>query len=141
MANEKSIEKFKWKPGQSGNPSGRPKKRPITEAYEKLADEPLPQSWRERLEKAGFTVPKNATFAYALALGQYGKAIAGDSTNAREIREAQEGRATQRIELSGVEGGAPIQVQKINLKKLSKEELLIYRDLIAKAAGRVAGGN
>ena len=35
------IENLKpWKPGQSGNPSGRPKKKPITEIYERiLADE------------------------------------------------------------------------------------------------------
>lgn len=27
-----------WKPGQSGNPSGRPKKKPITEMFEKMLD-------------------------------------------------------------------------------------------------------
>ena len=28
-----------WKPGQSGNPSGRPKKKPITEIFEKIFEE------------------------------------------------------------------------------------------------------
>ena len=28
-----------WKPGQSGNPGGRPKKRPITELYEELLND------------------------------------------------------------------------------------------------------
>lgn len=28
-----------WKPGQSGNPSGRPKKKPITEMFEKMLED------------------------------------------------------------------------------------------------------
>lgn len=28
-----------WKPGQSGNPGGRPKKKPITELYEQLLND------------------------------------------------------------------------------------------------------
>lgn len=139
MANEKNLKP--WKPGQSGNPSGRPKKRPITEAFEALAGQKLPQAWREKLTKAGFTVPANATYAWAVAIGQYGKAITGDSGNSREIREAIEGKATQRIELSGATDGAPIKIQRIDLKKFTKEELIQYRDLIAKAAGRLTRGD
>ena len=29
-----------WKPGQSGNPGGRPKKKPLTEALEKIYSDP-----------------------------------------------------------------------------------------------------
>jgi hypothetical protein len=29
-----------WKPGQSGNPSGRPKRKPLTEALEKIYSDP-----------------------------------------------------------------------------------------------------
>lgn len=29
-----------WQPGQSGNPSGRPKKKPITEMFERLMSDP-----------------------------------------------------------------------------------------------------
>lgn len=29
---------FHWKPGQSGNPGGRPKSKPITEAYNRIGD-------------------------------------------------------------------------------------------------------
>ena len=29
-----------WKPGESGNPSGRPKKKPITEMFERIFSDP-----------------------------------------------------------------------------------------------------
>ena len=32
------MEANKWKPGQSGNPTGRPKKRQLTECYEALSE-------------------------------------------------------------------------------------------------------
>lgn len=34
------MEAVQWKPGQSGNPGGRPKKKPITELYEELLGDP-----------------------------------------------------------------------------------------------------
>src|SRR5215471_11077276 len=35
-----NIENLKpWQPGQSGNPGGRPKKKPITELYEQLLND------------------------------------------------------------------------------------------------------
>lgn len=34
------MEDVKWKPGQSGNPSGRPKKKPITEIFERIMNNP-----------------------------------------------------------------------------------------------------
>ena len=34
------AEPYKWQPGQSGNPGGRPKKKPITELYERILNDP-----------------------------------------------------------------------------------------------------
>ena len=34
------MEARKWQPGQSGNPSGRPKKKPITDLFEELMSDP-----------------------------------------------------------------------------------------------------
>jgi hypothetical protein len=32
-----------WKPGQSGNPSGRPRTQPISDRYAHIAEEKLPE--------------------------------------------------------------------------------------------------
>lgn len=34
------MEARKWKPGESGNPGGRPKKKPLTELYEQILEDP-----------------------------------------------------------------------------------------------------
>lgn len=34
------MEPYKWQPGQSGNPGGRPKRKPISELYERILDNP-----------------------------------------------------------------------------------------------------
>ncbi len=84
-----------WKPGESGNPSGRPKRRPITDCYIRMADEKMPPDMCKQLG-----MKRGSTFADALARGQFIKAIKGEAKNASEIREAIEGKATQPIEVS-----------------------------------------
>jgi Family of unknown function (DUF5681) len=81
-----------WKPGESGNPSGRPKRRPITDCYIQMAREKMPP---ELCKQLGMKV--GSTFAQAVARGQFFKAIKGEVRNASEIREAIEGNATQRV--------------------------------------------
>jgi len=34
------MEAAKWQPGQSGNPGGRPKKKPVTDLYEQILNDP-----------------------------------------------------------------------------------------------------
>ena len=84
-----------WKPGESGNPSGRPKRRPITDSYIQMADEKMPPDICKQLG-----VKPGSTWAVAVARGQFIKAIKGEAKNASEIREAIEGKATQPIEVS-----------------------------------------
>lgn len=86
--------KAPWQPGQSGNPNGRPRKRPLSEAHDDVLRMELPMEVRVAMKlKAG------ATWADAIALGIARKAVAGDVSAAKEMREAVEGKATQRIEL------------------------------------------
>src|SRR5882724_9019661 len=103
MANEKGNPKNlkSWKPGQSGNPGGRPKKRPVTDYYADILDKPLPDQLVALLK-----VKRGTTYGEAIALGQAVSAIKGRADSAREIREALEGKATQRVELAGPDGGA-----------------------------------
>jgi|SRR5580698_8973241 hypothetical protein len=77
-----------WKPGESGNPSGRPKKRLLSEVYGEHAELPLPEKLRLKLG-----LWEGATFADALTRGLFLSALDGNPSAARELREATEGRA------------------------------------------------
>jgi hypothetical protein len=92
-------------PGRSGNPSGRPKRRPISDRYADLAETPLPDDVRQALR-----LKKGAKYGDALALER--SAIKGKVEAAREIREAIEGRATQRIEPGNEAEGIQIRIVK-----------------------------
>jgi hypothetical protein len=80
-----------WKPGESGNPSGRPKKRLLSDTYGEFGQQLLPEKLRLRL---GFS--EGATFADALTQGLFLSAINGNVAAARELREAIEGKAIVR---------------------------------------------
>jgi hypothetical protein len=82
-------------PGKSGNPGGRPRKRPISGRYADVAEMKLPDDLQKVLH-----LPKGATFGDAIAMGQARAAIKGKTEAAREFREAIEGKATQRIEIA-----------------------------------------
>ena len=69
-----------WQPGQSGNPSGRPAKKPITELYERLLSKP------ENLAAIEDAVTK------ALARGQMAMVL-----QLREMTDRIEGKVTQPI--------------------------------------------
>jgi hypothetical protein len=84
-----------FQPGQSGNPGGRPKKMPITDAI------------REELEQEGAQGTSNAR---AIARKLVKLARAGNMDAIREIADRTEGKPRQRIEQSGPEGG-PVQLQ------------------------------
>ncbi len=130
--NEKSkqaLEPYKWKPGQSGNPSGRPKRRPISDAYLALADCQIP---RKLAKKLG--LKKGSTWRDTVAHAILEEAAKGNVRAATEVREAIEGKATQRIELSG-EGAENLSQpdNRVDISKLSRDELIAYRDILRKA--------
>lgn len=79
----KEAEPFKFKPGVSGNPGGRPKKKPITEMYEKLLSDP---TFLVELEKSVRDMVKSGRMVGQLQL--------------KEMTERVEGKVTQPIEAS-----------------------------------------
>ncbi len=77
-----------WKPGQSGNPAGRPKSLTLSEAY------------RRELAKIDDTDPQKRTPAEVLAETMIKRAKTGDVPALKEIADRVEGKAKQTITLS-----------------------------------------
>jgi hypothetical protein len=86
-----------WKPGQSGNPGGRPKKLQLTESYRKVLAEEVPDHERRLLK-----LPKGSTWCDAVARARVRAAcmtsVAG-TVSAKELADRIEGKPVQRIEV------------------------------------------
>ncbi|MFZ0735630.1 MAG: DUF5681 domain-containing protein [Candidatus Acidiferrales bacterium] len=76
----------RFKKGQSGNPSGRPKSKTLSDAYKNKLEEPVPNDSEGR------------TWAELIAEAQVRYAVRGNVQAAREIADRTEGRARQAIE-------------------------------------------
>src|ERR1017187_6666181 len=76
------MEANKWKPGQSGNPSGRPKRKPISELYERMMQEP------EFMESVENSIRKMVTSGRMVGQLQL-----------KEMAERIEGKITQPIDM------------------------------------------
>jgi hypothetical protein len=70
-----------WQPGESGNPSGRPKKKPVTEMYERILSDPKNLA---AIEQATVKALLKGNMAMVLQL--------------REMTDRVEGKVTQPIE-------------------------------------------
>jgi hypothetical protein len=82
-----------WKPGQSSNPSGRPRMQPISDRYAHIAEEKLPENIRKNLK-----LGPGATYGDAIAMRTFQAALEGDIAATREVREAIEGKTTIRMD-------------------------------------------
>jgi hypothetical protein len=114
MARKGRIENLRppWKPRESGNPDGRPKKRPISDRYNAMAETPLPK--KRRLELG---LPRGTTYGDALTMRVFDAAIDGNCRAAREVRVAIEGRHNEPSETKQF----PIPDIKVTLDKLFGE--------------------
>lgn len=95
-----------WEPGQSGNPSGRPRKRPVTDEYFQVLTEPVPEKIRLQInaQMGEEILPTGATWGRAQALRRAMDALLKDGHPAsKEMREAIEGKAPMRIEIQGTQ--------------------------------------
>jgi len=80
-------EATRWKPGQSGNPGGRPKTARFSQACRELLASLIPGDPRER------------TYSEAIAEALAVKALAGNIRAAQELVDRAEGRPRQAIEI------------------------------------------
>ena len=92
--NPRSLKNLRpFKPGQSGNPAGRPKKLPISDCLATLLEMPIEESERKKLK-----LPQGATNAHAIAIVLIRLACKGDLRAIKEILDRVEGKPGTRIE-------------------------------------------
>jgi len=82
----------RFKPGQSGNPGGRPKTRELTEMLRAVCNEIDPKSRKSFFQLAAESLLREV--------------FAGDVQAFKELADRVEGRTVQQVELSGPEGSA-----------------------------------
>jgi hypothetical protein len=96
------------RPGEVRNPLGI-NGRTYSIEYHKLSQEPIPEAVRVMLNKkfGAELIAAGDTWARANAMAMHYEAVCrGLTAAAQELREACEGRATQRIEVAGADGAA-----------------------------------
>ena len=81
-----------WKPGQSGNPRGRPKERPIAAELKKLAAEQI------KVSAGGKDI--EGSRLELLARVAWGKAMKGDFRFVKELLERIDGKVIEQIDLT-----------------------------------------
>jgi len=88
----------RFKPGQSGNPAGRPPRKRIKDLLAAALDRPLGPEARKSLSPAiRAELPENAQYADALVVSIILRAIdKADVKAIREIREAVEGKTPRK---------------------------------------------
>lgn len=108
----KAIEPFRWQKGQSGNPGGRPKRKPISEAYEKFL---------QFKDDAGLTAAERVAQAVIM------QALKGNIQAVKEMTDRVEGSVRQSLDVA--------------LGGMTDEEIrTLINDLFADESGAPAGG-
>jgi hypothetical protein len=83
-------EATRWRPGQSGNPGGRPKRTPLTDACREVLAQPVPGDTKGR------------TYAKAIAEKLAARAVEGDIRAAQELADRAEGKARQTVQIENM---------------------------------------
>jgi hypothetical protein len=104
-----------FKPGRSGNPGGRPKRKLITECFQRILEKPVPGD------------DKGRTYADQIAFAIVSEAINGNVRAAIEIADRVEGRAKQALEI----------VDDVDVTKSREELIARMTQLIERGAVRI----
>jgi hypothetical protein len=104
--------KTRWKPGQSGNPAGRPKTVTLSEAYRIALAQPFPDD------------PQGRTCAEIIAEKLVMNAATGEVSSAREIADRTEGRPKQMLD---------VDMKLLDWRELARAHGLTEDDVITEA--------
>ncbi len=111
-----------WKPGQSGNPAGRPPNPlSLTSEIKAVGDLPAPKKILDEIRDFIPDIPEETTWVRALAYRNWIRAMdqKGGDIMAKEIAERLDGKVP--FPVSG-EGGGPIPIR-FDFEKLSSRQL------------------
>jgi hypothetical protein len=104
QTNPRSLANLKpAKPGECRNPGGRPKKKPITQAYEMLSGLAVPKETLDKLRLPSTVERRIKTYADLMAYGQMSQAIKGETPAAKEITDRMEGRLGPLVDEPGAQ--------------------------------------
>lgn len=84
LRQRETIKPFQFKPGKSGNPGGRPKKTPLTEALQRIVQDP------QAADKLAKSIVKEAN--------------KGNHKAFKEIADRVEGKVANRVAFTGYDG-------------------------------------
>jgi len=105
--NVSNLTPHQFKPGQSGNPGGRPKKPPITGYVLEQLDKPIPEAMRRNLPEIFVEIyGDTATFGQMIAFKLIAQAADGDMQAVNAVLDRVEGKVSQRHAISGDEAGS-----------------------------------
>jgi hypothetical protein len=110
---------YRWKPGESGNPAGRPKRAALSELYREKLDAVVPNDKHGR------------TYGQKIVDAIFAKALTGQISAAEEIGNRVEGRPGTSVALSGP-NGAPLIASS---EELNAEVLTMLGNLVRKDDG------
>jgi hypothetical protein len=145
MPTEKQLANLRppWKPGETGNAGGRPSKRPLTDAYDSLLRQALPEPERKALK-----LPTGTTWAQAIALSRGRSALrstAAATLSAKEMADRTEGKSIARISVEDRRGfemhvvfDAPITEQTARNPKAFRDNAAKYAEVEALLAAQNA---
>ena len=100
--NPKSLANLRpAKPGEVRNPKGNNRKRPWTDRMFERSEMLLASTEEGEQIRKALQLPKEATFADAAVLTLMRKAIKGDVGAIKEMADRIEGKAPERLEITG----------------------------------------
>ena len=83
-----------WKPGESGNPGGRPRRKPLSDAYSALLGQTVPPEIARQLR-----ISEASTYAEVVAMALLKEAVKGKVNAAAELADRVEGRVMERVQV------------------------------------------